>query len=74
MISKKVKKTPFGKNLKAMLSKSRSHRAEVNVGKIGKLTKKGDTIVVPGKVLGTGAIDHSVTVAAEKYSAIRLQN
>jgi len=68
MISEKVRKTPFGKRLKAELTASRSHRAEVNVGKIGQLTKKGDTIVVPGKVLGSGSIAHAVTVAAEKFS------
>ncbi len=68
MISEKVRKTPFGKNLKNLMQKSRSRRAEVNVGKISKLTKKGDSIVVPGKVLGTGAIDHAVTVAANNFS------
>lgn len=69
MISEKVKKTKFGKNLKKRVGKSRSRRAEVNVGKLGKLTKKGEIVVVPGKVLGTGSIDHSVTVAAMKFSA-----
>lgn len=68
MISEKVKKTKFGKDLKKRIGKSRSRRAEVNVGKIGKLTKKGDVVVVPGKVLGTGAIGHAVTVAAMGFS------
>jgi len=62
------KKTRFAKNLKKMLGKSRSRQAEVNIGKIGKLTKKGEAIVVVGKVLGTGSIDHAVTVAASKFS------
>ncbi len=68
MVSEKVRKTRFGKNLGKRIGKSRSHRAEVNVGKISKLTKKGDSIVVPGKVLGTGSIDHAVTVAAMRFS------
>ncbi|MFC2174960.1 50S ribosomal protein L18e [archaeon] len=67
-MAEKEKKTKFEKNLKKLVTKSRSGRAEVNVGKIGKLTKKGETIVVPGKVLGTGAIDHAVTVAAMRFS------
>jgi len=62
------KKTKFAKDLKKRVAKTRSHRAEVNVGKIGKLTKKGEAVVVPGKVLGTGSIDHAVTVAAMRFS------
>ncbi len=68
MISKKVEKTKFGKSLRKKASKSRSRRAEVNIGKIAKLTKKGDSVVVPGKVLGAGAIDHAVTIAAMGFS------
>ncbi len=40
----------------------------VNIGKINRLTKPGDTVVVPGKVLGAGTIDHPVVVAALKFS------
>lgn len=68
MISEKIRKTKFGKSLKKRIGKSRSRQAEVNVGKIGKLTKKGDSVVVPGKVLGTGAIEHAVNVAAIRFS------
>ena len=61
-------KTKFEKRLGKLIGNSRSRRAEVNVGKIGKLTKKGETIAVPGKVLGTGSIGHAVTVAALSFS------
>ncbi|MBI5159464.1 50S ribosomal protein L18e [Candidatus Micrarchaeota archaeon] len=40
----------------------------VNVGKINDLTKKGEVVLVPGKVLGTGVLDHAVSVAALKFS------
>ena len=50
------------------LKRPRSNRREVNVGKISKLTKKGSVIVVPGKVLGNGLIDHSVTIGAISFS------
>ncbi|MFX0106843.1 MAG: 50S ribosomal protein L18e [Candidatus Hodarchaeota archaeon] len=39
-------------------------RPTVNVGKIGRHTRAGDVVVVPGKVLGSGNLPHKVTVAA----------
>jgi large subunit ribosomal protein L18e len=46
---------------------SRSH-AEVNLSRIARVAPKGSTIVVPGKVLGAGALVHPVTVAAFSFS------
>ncbi|HMK94936.1 MAG TPA: 50S ribosomal protein L18e [Candidatus Limnocylindrales bacterium] len=46
------------------LSKSRSQRVAVNLSKINRNTKRADTVVVPGKILGSGSIDHAVTVAS----------
>ena len=46
------------------LSRTRQNRAAVNLSRINRHTQKSDTIVVPGKILGAGAIDHAVTVAA----------
>jgi large subunit ribosomal protein L18e len=46
------------------LSKSRSQRVAVNLSKINRNTKRADTIVVPGKILGSGSINHAVTVAS----------
>jgi large subunit ribosomal protein L18e len=62
-MTEKTKKAPLAKKIAGSRMK-----AEVNVGKIGRLTKKGETIVVPGKVLGTGTISHAVTVAAKAFS------
>ena len=42
----------------------------VNISKIAKLTKKGDTVAVPGKVVGAGTLEHSVTVAALQFSVV----
>ncbi len=39
-------------------------RRTVNVNKIASLTKASDVVAVPGKVLGTGGIDHAVTLGA----------
>jgi len=50
------------------LIKSRSKRPSVNVGKISRLTKEGDLVLVPGKVLGGGIISHKITIGAYSFS------
>ena len=42
--------------------------AEVNLSKINRYATNGETIIVPGKVLGTGILDLSVKVAALNFS------
>ncbi len=46
------------------ISSPNSRRPVVNVGKISRFTKVNDVVLVPGKVLGDGVIDHPVTVGA----------
>jgi len=46
---------------------SRSRRT-VNLYKINKYSKEGDNIIVPGKVLGEGQMDHSISITAMEYS------
>ncbi len=46
------------------LSKSRSGRIAVNLSTINRNTKRSDVVVVPGKILGSGTINHAVTVAS----------
>lgn len=48
-------------------SPTRRHRV-VNVYKLSKSAKENETIIVPGKVLGTGDLDQAVTVAAYRFS------
>jgi large subunit ribosomal protein L18e len=43
--------------------------AEVNLSKINRYAQNGETIIVPGKVLGSGALSLSVKVAALNFSA-----
>lgn len=50
------------------LSRSNRNRAEVNISQINRHTKEGSTAVVPGKVLGSGRLEHPVTVAAFSFS------
>jgi large subunit ribosomal protein L18e len=46
----------------------RRRRAEVNLSRINRFTGEGGIVVVPGKVLAAGKLEHPVTVAAFKFS------
>jgi len=48
-------------------SPARSY-AEVNLSKINRYASNGETIVVPGKVLGSGMLEISVRIAALNFS------
>ena len=50
------------------LSHSRQRRITVNLSKLNRYTETGETVVVPGKVLGAGKINHSLNVAAFTFS------
>ncbi len=56
------------KDIAWRLEKPRRQKAEVNISKINRYTKDGDFVIVPGKVLGAGRIDHKVIVAAWSFS------
>jgi len=57
------------KDIALRLDKPTRHYAETNLSKISRHSGKDDIVIVPGKVLGTGSIDHPVTVAALNFSA-----
>ncbi len=61
-------KSGFWKRISKELEKPRRNRREVNVQRINDNTKKGETVIVPGKVLGNGDLDHDVKVAALQFS------
>ncbi len=50
------------------LGKVNRQRPEVNLSDIERNTEDGDTVVVPGKVLGSGRLSKEVTVAAFQAS------
>lgn len=52
------------KRVAELVERPAKKRAIVNVGKIGRHTRAGDVVVIPGKVLGSGTLSHKVTVAA----------
>jgi large subunit ribosomal protein L18e len=52
----------------AKLSMSTRKMAELNLSNIDKHSEEGDTVVVPGKVLGTGNINKKIKVIAMSFS------
>lgn len=50
------------------VNKPKRRRIVVNVSRINRYTQANDVVVVPGKVLGAGLIDHPVVVAALWFS------
>lgn len=43
-------------------------RRNINLHRIGKLTKENDVVVFPGKVLGTGNLPHKITLCSFSIS------
>ncbi len=44
------------------------NRRIVNLSRLNRFTKDNEVVIVPGKVLGSGSVDHKVTVAAWDFS------
>jgi len=55
------------------LAKSRRARIAVNLSRINRHTRRSDIVVVPGKILGTGNLDHALTIAAFDLSDVAAQ-
>ncbi|NIS28999.1 MAG: 50S ribosomal protein L18e [Actinobacteria bacterium] len=51
------------------LEKPRRTHAEVNLGRIDRYARDDETVVVPGKVLGSGVVRAGYTVAAVDFSS-----
>jgi large subunit ribosomal protein L18e len=66
----------FWRRIALDLEKPTRKRRMVNVYKIDKVAQENETVIVPGKVLGTGDLNKSVKVAAYQFSqdAIRKIN
>jgi len=64
-IEEKVK---IWKRIASDLEKPTRNRRIVNLSKIDRYTKDNDTIIVPGKVLGSGDLNKKLTIAAFSFS------
>lgn len=62
------KKVSIWKAVAYELERPTRRRREVNIWKINKYTEDNETIIVPGKVLGDGELDHKVNIAAFQFS------
>jgi large subunit ribosomal protein L18e len=65
--SKKSKQKIWKDASEAVLA-SRKNRPTVNIAEISRNSKDGAKVLIPGKVLGLGFINHKVTVAAYSFS------
>jgi len=64
----KKNKAPIWSRLAELALKPSSARRIVNISQIDRLTKDGDVIIVPGKVLGTGSMSHKITLCSFSIS------
>lgn len=56
------------KKVSKKLSGPRRNQVEANLYRINKKTKNNDVIVVPGKILGLGELNHKLTIACLTFS------
>ena len=59
---------PIWRDIADGLEKPSSRWAEVNLGELERLVEEGETVVIPGKLLGGGNITKAVTVASYRCS------
>ncbi len=63
-------KVPIWKDVSEKLASPRRQKAEVNVKRINRNAEDGETIVVPGTVMGDGNMEKTVNVAAWKITPL----
>ncbi|MBU0532057.1 50S ribosomal protein L18e [Candidatus Micrarchaeota archaeon] len=61
-------KKPFWRKVAYELSRPRRKKVEVNLSKIEVYGAEDSTIVIPGKVLGSGMLSKKMTIAAFAFS------
>jgi large subunit ribosomal protein L18e len=68
-IKDKAVESRFWKRINQDLSKPSRQRRTVNLYKINRYAKDGETVIIPGKVLSLGELDKKVNVVALSFSA-----
>ena len=58
----------FLKDISDKLNKPRRQRVEVNLSHIERHVKKGETVIVPGVVMGFGELSKPVTISAWRFT------
>lgn len=57
------------RDVAARLARRRQHWSEVNLSRVSRTVKEGETAVVPGVLLGSGELTRPVTIATYRASA-----
>lgn len=73
VLSKAGRESRFWRAVAQEILKQRRRRRTVNVIHISRSTNPNDSVVVPGKVLGTGAIEHPITLGTYSCSQVALK-
>ncbi len=63
------KEAPLWRDIATRLLRPTRQYTEVNLSRLNRYTKDKDLVLVPGKVLGAGEINHTLIVAALGFSA-----
>lgn len=50
------------------LEKPTRNKRIVNLSRLERFTKENEIVIIPGKLLGTGELNHKLTIAAHKVS------
>jgi large subunit ribosomal protein L18e len=61
-------KTKIWALLASEMSKTRRRRITVNLSRLNRISSPGEILLIPGKVLGTGSLNHRLDIAAESFS------
>jgi large subunit ribosomal protein L18e len=51
-----------------LLARAKRKNKGISINKINKFSKANDTVIVPGKVLSQGTMNHKITIAAFSFS------
>ncbi len=63
-----IEKYPFWEDISKKLSKSTRSRVQVNISKINRNSKDGQTIIVPGVVMSSGNLNKKIKIAAWRFT------
>lgn len=66
----KKQKIGFWKRIAQELEKPRRIKRQVNLSRIDRNTKKGEIVIIPGKILGAGELTHNLRIIAYSVSEV----
>lgn len=64
----RTNEAPVWRDIALRLEGPASNWAEVNISRLDRHASENETVIIPGKLLGSGEIDKKLTVAAYRFS------